>query len=80
MKSEAFAAPSWSTASFGAGVDTSPLELTALYEHLRHCNASHGAVFRLRCAVEALNAFISGRFMTSLALVALPILLLSLLL
>ena len=74
MKSEALAAPSWSTASFGAEVDTSPMELNALNEHLQHCNTSHGFVFRLSCAVEAVNGFITARFMTSLALVALPIL------
>lgn len=80
MKSETLAAPRWSTASFGAEVDTSPMELSVLNEHLRHCNTSHGLGFRLRCAAEALNGFVSVRFMTSLALVALPILLLSLLL
>jgi hypothetical protein len=78
MKSETLAAPSWSTASFGAEVDTSPMELSVLNEHLQHCNASHGIVFRLHCVAEALNGFVSVRFMTSLALVALPILLLSL--
>jgi hypothetical protein len=80
MKPEALTAPSWSTASFGTEADTSPMELSALNEHLLHCNAAHGLVFRLRCAAEALNSFISARFMTSLALVALPILLLSMLL
>ena len=78
MKTKTFAMPSWSTASFGTEADTSPMELSALNEHLLHCNTSHGLVFRLRCAAEALNSFVSVRFMTSLALVALPILLLSL--
>ncbi|HYN58986.1 MAG TPA: hypothetical protein VET87_05450 [Rubrivivax sp.] len=78
MKSEIFATPSWSTASFGTEVHTSPMELRALNEHLQHCNAAHGMVFRLRCAAEALNGFVSTRLMTSLALVALPVLLLSL--
>lgn len=78
MKPEALTAPSWSTASYGSEVDTSPMELTALNEHLQHCNASHSAVFRLRCVAEALNGFANARFMTSLALVALPLLVLSL--
>jgi len=78
MKPETLAAPSWSTASFGSEADTSPMELTALNEHLQHCNSSHGLVFRLRCAAEALNGFASARFMISLGLVALPALVLSL--
>jgi hypothetical protein len=78
MKPEALAAPSWSTASFGTEVDTSPMELAALNEHLQRCNASHGVVFRLRCVAEAFNGFASARFMTSLGLVALPVLVLSL--
>ena len=80
MKSDTIATPSWSTASFSAAVDTSPMELSMLNQHLQHCYASHGLVFRLRCAAEALNGFVGARFMTSLALVALPILMLSLLL
>jgi hypothetical protein len=78
MKSEALATPNWSTASFGTEVDTSPMELSVLNEHLQHCKASHGFVVRLRCAAEALNGFASARFMTSLALVAMPLLVLSL--
>jgi hypothetical protein len=78
MTPKALTPPSWSTASYGSEVDTSPMELTALNEHLQHCNASHSAVFRLRCVAEALNGFANARFMTSLALVALPLLLLSL--
>jgi hypothetical protein len=77
MKSESLAAPSWTTSSFGSQVDTSPMELDALNEHLQHCNAQAGAVFRMRCAAEALNGFISTRFMTTLSLLVLPILLLS---
>lgn len=80
MKTETLAAPRWSTASFGTDADTSPMELSVLNEHLLHCNATHGLVFRLRCAAEALDSFVSVRFMTSLALVALPILVLSMLL
>jgi hypothetical protein len=46
-----------------------------LNEHPQHCNASHSAVFRLRCVAEAFNGFASARFM---ALVALPLPVLSL--
>ena len=31
------AGPNWSTASFGDAVDTSPMELSALGEHLHLC-------------------------------------------
>lgn len=77
MKSNALAVPRWSTATFGREVCTSPMELSALNEHLRQCNAQRGVVFRMRCAAETLNAFIGARFMTTLSLLALPILLLS---
>jgi hypothetical protein len=73
MKTEAQTVPCWSTASFGDAVDTSPMELSALGEHLQHCNGTHGRLSRLRFAAESINGFVTARFMTTLALLALPV-------
>ncbi|MCV2360560.1 MULTISPECIES: hypothetical protein [Roseateles] len=62
------AAGTWSTSSFGDSADTSPGELQAMGEHLGLCRANSGAVFRLRCAAESLHGFVAPRFITSLIL------------
>ena len=62
--------PSWSTASFGETVDTSPMELSALGEHMKLCRASCGRLFALRCAVLTLHGFVAARFVTTLAVAA----------
>jgi hypothetical protein len=64
------AAPCWSTSSFGDAVDTSPMELSALGAHLASCNLSRGRLFTFR-VVEAMNGFVSGRFVTTLVVMAL---------
>jgi hypothetical protein len=80
MKTETQTTPSWSTASFGDAVDTSPMELSALGEHLQHCNGTHGRLSRLRFAAESINGFVTARFMTTLALLAVPVFVIALLL
>jgi hypothetical protein len=74
MKTERLAAPHWSTASFGHAVGTTPMELSALGAHLQLCNGTHGHLVRLRCAAESMNGFVSTRFVTTLALLAVPLL------
>lgn len=80
MKTDVIAPPSWSTASFGDAADTSPMELSALGEHLQHCSATPGPLVRLRFAAETMNGFVSARLVTTLALLCLPFLVLALLL
>jgi hypothetical protein len=80
MKTDVMGTPFWSTASFGNAADTSPMELSELGEHLQHCSAQSGLWARLRCGAESVNAFVSTRLITTLALLSLPILLLALLL
>ena len=63
----------WSTASFGDTADTSPMELSALGEHLDLCKGSRGRLFALQCAAETLNGFVAARFVTTLVMVALLI-------
>jgi hypothetical protein len=80
MKTAATTAPCWSTASFGDAADTTPMELSALGEHLQRCSGTPRPVMRLRCAVESMNGFVGARLVTTLALLGLPLLLLALLL
>jgi len=80
MKTDLIAAPCWSTSCFGDAAQTSPMELSVLGDHLQHCSATPGPLMRLRWAAEALNRFVSARFVTTLALLTLPMLVLALLL
>lgn len=64
---------SWTTSSFGGTTDTSPMELSALGDHLDHCKGLQGRWFALRCAVETMNGFVSARIVTTLVVVALLI-------
>lgn len=78
MKTNVIATPSWSTASFGASADTSPMELSALGEHLDLCRGAHGRLFALRCVAQTMHGFVAARFVTTLLVVALLIGLVSL--
>jgi hypothetical protein len=69
MKTPVTATPFWSTASFGDSVHTSPMELTALGEHLDRCRGSRGRLFKLHCMAESVNGIVAPRFMTTLVVV-----------
>ena len=73
------AAPSWSTSCFGDAAQTSPMDLTALGEHLHHCSATPRPLMRLRCAAESMNGFVSARLVTTLSVLSLPFVVLALL-
>jgi len=73
MTHEFTAPPCWATASFGADADTSPMELSALGEHLHVCKGSRGRLFALYCAADAMHGFVAARFVTTLVVVALLI-------
>jgi hypothetical protein len=60
----------WSTASFGHTAAASPLEASALGEHLQLCRQTHGRLQGLRCAAEAAHGFIAARFVTTLLVAA----------
>ena len=61
----------WSTASFGDSVDTSPGDLSALGQHLQHCQGHHRRLRALRHGAEALHGFVVPRFVSTLAVLAL---------
>ncbi|SDP46958.1 hypothetical protein SAMN05216303_104382 [Rhodoferax sp. OV413] len=69
----AFAAPSWSTSSFGDATGTSPMELAALSDHLSLCQGANGRLTYLQYAGEILHRFVATRFVTTLALATLVI-------
>lgn len=73
MNTHAITSPSWSTASFGDTADTSPMELSALGDHLDRCKGSRGRLFVLQSVAETLNSFVAARFVTTLVVVALLI-------
>ncbi|HEY5581983.1 MAG TPA: hypothetical protein VIK56_12630 [Rhodoferax sp.] len=73
MNTNDIVTPSWSTASFGDTADTSPMELSALGEHLDLCKGSRGRLFALHCVAQTLKGFVAARFVTTLVLVALLI-------
>ena len=73
MNTNDIAAPSWSTASFGDAADTSPMDLSALGDHLKLCRGSYGRLFALRCVAERVSGFVSARFVTTLVVIALLI-------
>ena len=66
MKSRTLSSSPWTTASFGGTADTSPMELSALGDHLDNCRESHGRWFALRCLAESTHQFLASRFVTTL--------------
>lgn len=70
MKTDLFHAPIWSTSAFSDTVDTSPIDLSALGEHLERCQGAHGPWFALQCAAETVNGFVVARFATTLVVLA----------
>jgi hypothetical protein len=73
MNRKTAANPFWSTASFGDTADTSPMELSALGEHLDLCKESQGRWFAVQCAAERVNGFLAARVVTTLVVAALVI-------
>lgn len=61
----------WSTSSFGASADTSPVELRELSDHLDHCRRTTGAFFSALCFSDTVKNFLAPRVMTTLAVIAL---------
>lgn len=80
MHTQVIVTPSWSTASFGDAAATSPIELSALGEHLDLCRRSRGRLFALHCVAQTMHGFMVARFVTTLVVVALLISVISLVL
>lgn len=64
---------SWATSSYGEPADTSPMELSALGDHMSLCAALKGRLFETRCVCEWMHGFVVSRFVTTLAAATLVI-------
>ena len=73
MNNSVVVTPFWSTASFGDTADISPMELSALGDHLDLCRGARGRLFALQSAVQTMHGFVAARFVTTLVVVALLI-------
>lgn len=63
-------APLWSTSSYGQATDTTPMELSALGEHLALCNGDGARRVAVRCGAQRLRGFVMSRLVSALAVVA----------
>ncbi|MDQ6628160.1 MAG: hypothetical protein M3Z29_06890 [Pseudomonadota bacterium] len=59
----------WETSAGAPSAETSPGDLSALGDHVSHCNGSRGRWFALRCAADSVAGFIAPRFVTILVIV-----------
>lgn len=59
--------PRFSTASFGQAPDSTPMELSALQDHVHVCHVQSGPWFSARCRAEAIHGFVMARFVTTVA-------------
>lgn len=62
--------PYWSTTSYGHSADTTPMDLSALGDHVSRCRADSSRFSSLQCAAQALHGMVASRFVTTLALTA----------
>lgn len=62
--------PSWSASALAEATDTAPVELSALGEHVEHCNGARSPWFLFQCAADRLAGFMAPRLVTTVVLVA----------
>ena len=74
MHSRIASPSSWTTASYGDAAHTSPMELSALSDHLGACHDSRGRLFTLRCVADALHRFMASRLVTTVVLLGVLVL------
>ncbi len=73
MISPVAASSSWSTASYGDAANTSPMELSALSDHLDLCHGARGRLFSVRCAADTVHRFMAARLVTTVLLLGLVV-------
>ncbi len=64
-------APSWDTSSFGHPADTSPMECSALADHLSLCSRSRGPFQFLRVGAAVVRSVVLPRLVTTALVIAL---------
>ncbi len=60
---------SWATSSVPRAAETAPMELSALGDHVDHCNGSRSAWFSAKSAADRLAGFIASRLVSAVVLV-----------
>ena len=65
----------WDTASTYHNAATLPMELVHLSEHLRMCSGWRYRLITLQCFAQSLGRFVQARFVSSLALAGLLVVL-----
>jgi hypothetical protein len=58
--------PCWSTSTDADAAVSASTEVTLLGEHLERCQSTRDRCFGLRCAIDAVHAFVVPRFFTTL--------------
>lgn len=61
----------WSTSSFCAEADTTPLELASLGAHFNLCQKAQGRLFVLQSRLESVGTFLTARVITTVVLIIL---------
>lgn len=64
-------APNWDTSSFGHPAEISPLQRSALGDHLAHCGAQRDRLQALGTGVGKLHGLLAERVVTSALLITL---------
>jgi hypothetical protein len=59
----------WSTACDDRSTDTLPGDLSALGEHLDHCQSTHRHLLTMHCMALSMRGFVEARFVTTVVLV-----------
>jgi hypothetical protein len=62
--------PRWTTSSYGETTETTPMELADLGEHKAQCSAAHARLVAMQCSALRLHGVVTGRLVTTLAVVA----------
>lgn len=60
----------WTTSCYGDTAETSPMELDALRQHVAQCSHPSPRLGAVVSGVQSMQCFVSGRLMTTLAVVA----------
>lgn len=61
----------WRTATYNDSVTHSKRDIQTLGEHLNACQNSPTHLFTLRCVAESMHGFVASRFITTLAILVL---------
>ena len=70
MTTHSLRSSTWRTASFADSPDATSVDNAALSEHLTVCRRCSGSLFAFHRGAELAHGFFAGRFVTTLALIA----------